>query len=67
MRLLSKHLLQRTQQHGGRTKPLHSNKFVQKILFPVITWNKKHSLKQVVLMINTLERYYFAAASFKGL
>ena len=64
--LLPKHLFQRTQQHGGCIKPVGNNKFVQKILFPVITWNKKHSLKQVVSMISTLGRDFFAAVSFKG-
>ena len=54
--LLSKHLLQCTQQNGGCTKPLGNDKFVflKKILCPVITQNKKHSSKQVVSMIDTL-------------
>ena len=65
--LLSKHLFQRTQQHAGYTKPLDNNKFEKKILFPVITRNKKHSSKQVVWMINTLGKDFFAAATFKGL
>ena len=33
----------------------------------VITWNKKHSSKQVVSMIYTLGKEVFAAATFKGL
>ena len=65
--LLSKHLFQRTQQHGGCTKPPSNDKFAQKILFPAITWNKKHSSKQVVPMINTLEKDLFVAATFKDM
>ena len=38
----------------------------KKILFAVITWNKKDSSKQVVSMINTLRKEFFAAAPFKG-
>ena len=34
---------------------------------PVITWNKKHSSKQVVSMVHTLGKDFFAAATFKGL
>ena len=64
---ISKHLLQRTQQFGGCTKPLGNNKLVQKILFPVITWNEIHSSKQVISMINILGKDLFAAATFKGL
>ena len=35
----------------------------------VITWNKKHLLKQVLSMIyNTLlEKYFFGSATFKGM
>ena len=32
----------------------------------VITWNKKHSSKQVLSMIHTVEKDFFAAATFKG-
>ena len=32
-----------------------------------MTWNEKHSSKQVVSMINTLGKKVFAAATFKGL
>ena len=46
--LFSKYLFQREQQHGGYTKLLDNNK---KECLPVITQNKKHSLKQVVSMI----------------
>ena len=40
---------------------------LSKKMFPVITWNKKYSSKQVVSMINTLGKDFFAAATFKGL
>ena len=40
--------------------------FCKKILFAVITWNKKDSSKQVVSMINKLGKEFFAAATFKG-
>ena len=33
----------------------------------VITWNKKHSSKQVASITYTLERTVFAAAAFEGL
>ena len=33
----------------------------------IITWNKKRSSKQVVSMIYTLQKEFFAAATFKGL
>ena len=64
---LLKHLFERTQQHCSCTKPLGNDKFVLKIPFAVITGNKKHLLKQVVLVINTLGKDFFAAATFKGL
>ena len=65
--LLLKHLLHRTQQHGGCTKPLADDIFVYKQCLPVILWNKKHSLKEVVSLIYTLGKDFFAAATFKGL
>ena len=34
--------------------------------FPLITWHKKHSSKQVGSMIYTPEKYLFAAATFKA-
>ena len=34
---------------------------------PVITWNKKHLLKQILSMIYAPEKDFFAAATFKGL
>ena len=36
-------------------------------MFAVITWNENNSSKQVVSMINTLRKDFFAAATFKGL
>ena len=30
-----------------------------------MTWNKKHSKKQVLSTVNTLGNYFFAAATFK--
>ena len=35
--------------------------FYKRQCFPVITWNKKHLLKQVVPMTYTLEKRFFAA------
>ena len=32
----------------------------------VITWNKKHSSKQLVLLIYTLGKDFFVTAAFKG-
>ena len=34
---------------------------------PVITWNKKHSPKQVLSIKYTIVNKFFAAATFKGL
>ena len=34
---------------------------------PVITQNKKHSTKQVVFMMYTLGKDFFATATFQGL
>ena len=65
--LPSKYLFQKTQQHGGCTKLLGNDKFAWKKLFPVITRNKKQSSKQVVSVMNTLGKDFFATATFKGL
>ena len=46
---------------GGSSKLLVNNTFAQEILFTVITWNKKHSSKQLISMINTLGSGFFAA------
>ena len=37
----------------------------KKECLPVITWNKKHSSKQVVSIIYTIEKGFFATATFK--
>ena len=60
---LSKTLVSRISS----TKPLGKDKFVWKILFVVITWNEKNSSKEVVSMINTLGKDFFAAATFQAL
>ena len=65
--LLSKHLFQRTQQHGGRKKPPGNDEFASKIIYSSITWNKKHSSKQVVTITCILWKKFFAAAAFGGL
>ena len=39
----------------------------KKLCLPVITWNKKHSFKQVASMLDTLGKDFFAAATFTGL
>ena len=62
-----KHLLQRAQQHGGYTKPMDIVKLYKKECLPVTTRNKKYSSSQVVSMTYTLEKGFFAAATFKGL
>ena len=41
--------------------------FCEKLCLPVITWNKKHSSKQVVSMIYGLRKDFFAAATLEGL
>ena len=62
----SKYLFQRVQQHGGYTKLLGNESLYKKECLPVITWNKKHSSKQVVSMIYTLGKDFFATATFQG-
>ena len=63
----SKHLFQRTQQHGDCTKPLVMLNLYKKQYLPVITWTKRYSSKQVLSMIYTLGKGVFGAATFKGL
>ena len=41
--------------------------YKEKCRMKIKAWNEKHSSKQVISMINTLEKYFFAAATFKGL
>ena len=41
-KLPSKHLFQRTQQHGGLTKPLSNNKFVYENVFQLL-----HRIKNI--------------------
>ena len=51
-----------------RLKKSHSNnKLLEKITFPVITRNKKHSSKQFASITYTLEENFFAAPTFEGL
>ena len=49
-------------------KPLASKKETTwRLREPVITWSKKHPLKQAVPITWTLEKKFFAAAPFEGL
>ena len=49
-------------------KPLASKKETTwRLREPVITWSKKHPLKQAVPITWTLEKKLFAAAPFEGL
>ena len=41
--------------------------FYKKECFPVITWNEKHSSKQVSSITYALDKKKFAAATFEGL
>ena len=36
-------------------------------MYPVITWNKKHSSEQVVSLTYTFVKGFFVVATFKGL
>ena len=59
MRTSFKHLFQRTQQYGGFTNLWTTINLYKKQFVPVITWNKKHSLKQVGINdIHTWERLF---------
>ena len=48
----------RQQQHGGWKKEV-TIKFYGKWCFPVITWYKQHSLKQVLPTRYTLDNFFF--------
>ena len=64
--LLSKHLFQTAQQHGGYIKPRGNDKFTyNKECLPVIKRNKKHSLKQVVTIRYTLGKDFLELLHFK--
>ena len=65
--LLSKHTCLKERSNMAVAPSLVNDKFVQKLLFAVITWNEKHSSKQVVSMISRLGKDSFAAAAFKKL
>ena len=41
--------------------------FLKKHCFPVITWNIKNSLKQIISITCMLKKKFFAAATFEGL
>ena len=41
--------------------------FYKNQCLPVITWKKKHSSKQAVLITYTLEKKVFAASTFEAL
>ena len=65
--LFSKYLFQRAQQHGGTRNFWIMISLYKKECLPVITRNKKHSSKQVVSMIYTLGKDFFATATFQVL
>ena len=46
--------------------PQGINKLLQKQCFPVIIWNKNHLSKEVVTITYTLEKKFFAVATFEG-
>ena len=56
----------RKQQHGGWKKEV-TVRFYGKWCLPVITWYKKHSLKQVLPTTYKLDKTFFAATTFKDL
>ena len=46
----------------------HNNdKTLEKKVHPVVTWSKKHSLKQVVSITYALDKNIYAAVAFEGL
>ena len=59
-------MFQGTQQHGVE-KSFRVTRNLYKKCHPVITWNKKHSSKQVLPVRYTLKKTIFEAAIFKGL
>ena len=65
--LLSKQLFQRKQQNGGWKNAQVTTKFYKKRCLPVITCNRKHTSKQIASVKYTLEKSFFAAATFEGL
>ena len=44
-----------------------SIKFYKRQCLPVITWNKKHLLKQVVAITYTLQKKFFTITALEGL
>ena len=54
-------LHQRKQQHGAQKNLKATTNFYEKRP-PIITWSKKHTSKQVVIIEHALEKKYFAAA-----
>ena len=65
--LPSKNLFQRKQQHDGQEYFSVAINFYEKPQLLVLTWNKKHSSKQVVSVTHTLVKKFLAAATFEGL
>ena len=61
---LSNHLLQGAQKHG-RWRDLVLINSYRKQCLPVITWNKNHLSKQVVIITYTVEKNIFAVAVLK--
>ena len=45
----------------------HISKLLKKQYLPVIRWNEKHLLKQVITITYILEKIFFVFATFQGL
>ena len=65
--LLSKQLFQRTQQFGVTPNLWVTINLYTKYCLPFITWNKKHSLKQVVSVVYMIGKIFLAAVTLNCL
>ena len=64
--LCSKYLFQRAQQHAVTPNFWVTISLYKKECLPVVRQNQKHSSKQVVSMIYTLGKDFYATATFQG-
>ena len=56
-----------TENNNMTVEKISKDKLLEKYCLPVITWNKKHSPKQVGSITYTLDKNVFSADTFEGL
>ena len=67
IRTFFKTVASKKAKHGGEKNVRVKINYNEKKCLPVITYNKKHSSKQVLRITNTVEKSVFTAGTFKGL